>query len=303
MGDLVTAAALQFPAYSGRRSANPLWEQTETLTVAAAYASTGASSSSARWRGRAGGARNFTAGFDLAVLGRDSDHRDADMVDLFALGGGVGIDPSCDRVDRLVLAQGHAGGGVMKTAHHRGSFQTAVAWHGYRERYLVGHARLHADRRNRIRAGDCGVSLFHEPGAGLATEPRPPDMLPGTMMTLLLIVSLVPNYLVSRWAKQQESAEGQIGMVIMSILGIVPLIVRFFEFSALKVNWDTNAYGSVIWTMLGLHTTHIITDLADTVVLAALMFTHHGDNPRRYGDVQDNAMYWNFVVVAWLPIY
>ncbi len=55
--------------------------------------------------------------------------------------------------------------------------------------------------------------------------------------------------------------------------------------------------------MLGLHTTHIITDLGDTLVLAVLMFTRHGDNKRRFGDVQDNAMYWNFVVLTWLPIY
>ena len=71
----------------------------------------------------------------------------------------------------------------------------------------------------------------------------------------------------------------------------------------LKIGWDSNAYGSIVWTLLGLHTTHIITDLVDTLVLAALMFTRHGDNRRRYGDVQDNAMYWNFVVAAWLPIY
>ena len=45
------------------------------------------------------------------------------------------------------------------------------------------------------------------------------------------------------------------------------------------------------------------TDLADTLVLAALMCTRHGRNRRRLGDVQDNAMYWNFVVVTWLPIY
>ena len=36
---------------------------------------------------------------------------------------------------------------------------------------------------------------------------------------------------------------------------------------------------------------------------AALMFTRKGNNLRRFGDVQDNAMYWNFVVGAWLPIY
>lgn len=132
--------------------------------------------------------------------------------------------------------------------------------------------------------------------------PRP-DLLPGTLVTLLLIGSVVPNVLVSRWAERQDLRKVRIGMVVMSILGFAPLIVRIFEFPALKISWDSNAYGSIVWTLLGLHTTHILTDLIDTVVLAALMFTRHGDNRRRYGDVQDNAMYWNFVIAAWLPIY
>ncbi|TWB03584.1 cytochrome c oxidase subunit 3 [Bradyrhizobium stylosanthis] len=131
----------------------------------------------------------------------------------------------------------------------------------------------------------------------------PPDLLPGTLMTLILEISLVPNILLSRWAEQQDLRKVRVGIVIMSILGIIPLIVRIFEFPALKVSWDSNAYGSVVWTLLGLHTTHIITDVVDTLVLAVLMFTRHGLNLRRFGDVQDNAMYWNFVVATWLPIY
>ena len=142
---------------------------------------------------------------------------------------------------------------------------------------------------------------------GLATtwpiNAPPPDLLPGTLVTLILLVSLVPNILISRWAEQQDLRKVRIGLVIMSILGIAPLIVRIFEFPALRISWDTNAYGSVVWLLLGLHTTHIITDLADTLVLGVLMFTRHAQNARRFGDVQDNAMYWNFVVAAWLPIY
>ncbi|MBP0114674.1 MULTISPECIES: cytochrome c oxidase subunit 3 [Bradyrhizobium] len=131
----------------------------------------------------------------------------------------------------------------------------------------------------------------------------PPDLLPGTLVTLILLTSLIPNILLSRWAEQQDLRKVRIGMVMMSMIGTLPLIVRIFEFPALKVSWDSNAYGSVVWTLLGLHTTHIITDLVDTLVLAALVFTRHGRSPRRFGDVQDNAMYWNFVVATWLPIY
>src|SRR5690242_19548893 len=108
-----------------------------------------------------------------------------------------------------------------------------------------------------------------------------PGLLPGTVVTLILIASVVPNYLIARWAERQDLRKVRIGVIIMSLLGIAPLIVRAFEFPALHVSWDTNAYGSVVWMLLGLHTTHIITDLVDTLVLAALMFTRHGQNPRR----------------------
>ncbi|XAZ25957.1 cytochrome c oxidase subunit 3 (plasmid) [Sinorhizobium sp. B11] len=131
----------------------------------------------------------------------------------------------------------------------------------------------------------------------------PPDLLPGTILTVLLLASLVPNLLVTRWAGQRDLRKVRIGLVIMSIFGIVPLVPRIFEFPAINIRWDDNAYGSILWVMLGLHTTHILTDLADTLVLTCLMFSRHGDNLRRYGDVEDNALYWNFVVATWLPLY
>jgi cytochrome c oxidase subunit 3 len=130
-----------------------------------------------------------------------------------------------------------------------------------------------------------------------------PDLLPGSLMTLMLLASVFPNVWVARAARRQDLRQVRIGLVIMSIGGIAPLAVRPFEFIALHIKWDGNAYGSVTWLLLGLHTTHILTDLIDTLVLACLMFTRHGDNARRYGDVSDNAMYWNFVVLTWLPIY
>ncbi len=131
----------------------------------------------------------------------------------------------------------------------------------------------------------------------------PPALLPGTLVTLVLLASLVPNFLIARWAERQELTKVRLGIVLMTVLGVVPLVIRIFEFPALRVSWDSNAYGSVVWTLLGLHTTHLITDLGDTLVLAVLMFTRHGHNRRRCGDVQDNALYWNFVVLTWLPIY
>jgi cytochrome c oxidase subunit 3 len=131
----------------------------------------------------------------------------------------------------------------------------------------------------------------------------PPDLAPGTITTGLLLLSVIPNVMVNRWARARDMRKVRIGLVVMVLLGIAPLISRIFEFRGLNVSWDTNAYGSIVWFLLGLHTSHVLTDVADTVVLAVLMFTRHGHNPRRFGDVQDNVLYWNFVVLTWLPVY
>jgi cytochrome c oxidase subunit III len=94
----------------------------------------------------------------------------------------------------------------------------------------------------------------------------------------------------------------RIGLVVMTLFGLAPLVVRGFEFAHANVYWDQNAYGSMVWLLLGLHTTHLATDAGDTLVLTALMFTRHGQG-KRFSDVSDNAFYWYFVVGAWVPIW
>jgi heme/copper-type cytochrome/quinol oxidase subunit 3 len=131
----------------------------------------------------------------------------------------------------------------------------------------------------------------------------PPNLWAGTTVTVLLIASAPLNFFVDRWARREDLRLVQIGLTGMSLFGILPLIVRWFEFSNLNVWWDSDAYGSVVWLLLGLHTTHILTDVADTVVLNVLMLTRHAQNGRRFSDVSDNAFYWDFVILTWLPIY
>ncbi|MDQ0587829.1 heme/copper-type cytochrome/quinol oxidase subunit 3 [Variovorax paradoxus] len=78
--------------------------------------------------------------------------------------------------------------------------------------------------------------------------------------------------------------------------------LRGFEFAALHTRWDSNAYGSVVWTLLCLHTVHLLTDTYDTAVLDVLLFTGPMEG-QRFVDVSENALYWYFVVLSWLPIY
>jgi heme/copper-type cytochrome/quinol oxidase subunit 3 len=131
----------------------------------------------------------------------------------------------------------------------------------------------------------------------------PPDLLAGTLFTILLLLSEIPNTLVKLAAEKGQLRRLRRLLPVVCGIGLVLLVLRGFEFASLNVLWYDNAYGSIVWTLLVLHATHIGTDCFDTAVLTALMFTRHGMEGRRFVDVSENALYWRFVWLAWLPIY
>jgi heme/copper-type cytochrome/quinol oxidase subunit 3 len=130
----------------------------------------------------------------------------------------------------------------------------------------------------------------------------PPDLLWGTLNAALILLSAVPNTYVDKAAIQHDLRKVRIGLVILGVIGLALMIVRALEFTTLNVRWDDSAYGSVVWVLLGLHTFNLITDYIDSLVLTALMFKSPLEG-KRFVDVAENAGYWEFVVVSWLPIY
>jgi cytochrome c oxidase subunit III len=130
----------------------------------------------------------------------------------------------------------------------------------------------------------------------------PPDLTWGTANLIVMLVSFLPAHLAKRAAEALKLRSVQVWLVLSCLFGIVFCIIRAMEFATLNVRWDSNAYGSVVWLLLGLHTTHIVTDLIDTIVLTVLFFTGPLDG-KRYADVSENSFYWYFVVATWIPIY
>ncbi|MGZ5179266.1 MAG: cytochrome c oxidase subunit 3 [Ramlibacter sp.] len=131
---------------------------------------------------------------------------------------------------------------------------------------------------------------------------RAPELLWGTLNTAIMLASLLPNHLAKRAAERYDLRGVRIWLSASILFGVAFLVVRCYEFAGLNVRWDSNAYGSVVWVLLGLHTTHLVTDVFDSVVLAVLFFTGPLES-KRYVDVSENAFYWYFVVFSWLPIY
>lgn len=130
----------------------------------------------------------------------------------------------------------------------------------------------------------------------------PPALRWGTLNTLLFALSFWPAYRAKQAAEQIDLGQVRLWLTLSTLASLLILAVRALEFTTLHCRWDSSAYGSVVWMLIGLHTLHLATDAYDTAVLNVLMFIGPIEG-KRFVDVSENALYWFFVVFSWLPIY
>jgi cytochrome c oxidase subunit 3 len=130
----------------------------------------------------------------------------------------------------------------------------------------------------------------------------PPDLVWGTLNTAIMVGSMVPNHFAKRAAERLDLKKVRLWMSVCMLVSVAFLAVRVLEFKTLNTHWDSDAYGSIVWMLMALHTTHLITDAYDSLVLTVLMFTGPLEG-KRFVDVSENAGYWYFVVLSWIPIY
>jgi heme/copper-type cytochrome/quinol oxidase subunit 3 len=130
----------------------------------------------------------------------------------------------------------------------------------------------------------------------------PPSLLWGTLQTVLLLASIPPALILSRAARRRDKAATQLWAILVTGLNFLAIVIRAFEFPNLNTRWDQDAYGSVTWALMLLHTTHLLTDFIDTLFLTVMLFTHPLTNDR-FSDVDDDVVYWIYVVLVWIPLY
>jgi heme/copper-type cytochrome/quinol oxidase subunit 3 len=129
-----------------------------------------------------------------------------------------------------------------------------------------------------------------------------PNVGMATANLLLVLASCLPNAIAKRAAEAFDLRKTKIWLVVLILIGVVTLVIRAFEYTQLNCRWDDNAYGSIVWLLISLHTVHVATDVVDSAVLAALLFIGPVTE-RRFVDASENSLYWYFIVAWWIPVY
>jgi heme/copper-type cytochrome/quinol oxidase subunit 3 len=131
-----------------------------------------------------------------------------------------------------------------------------------------------------------------------------PQLLKPVIMTLLLMTSSVTAYLAELGSRTGNRRRLHAGLAATFALGLSFLILQGFEYheKLAELRPSTSAYGSLFYTITGLHGSHVVVGL---LILAWTQFfawrgAYASEN---HVAVQVSALYWHFVHVVWLFVF
>ncbi len=136
--------------------------------------------------------------------------------------------------------------------------------------------------------------------------PPPGTQLPHLMFSTLALVPLLLSCLGTYWASEAAKANDRRGMIRGLVLNLLLAFVffgmRIVEWHSFNFKWSTDVHGSIVWTILGLHSLDIFADLVFTSVLIIAIATGRCTERQRLG-VHVDSVVWYFLVAIWIPLY
>jgi len=148
------------------------------------------------------------------------------------------------------------------------------------------------------------VTYFYLRG-GAVEWPPPGVQMPhllGTVNLAVLLASVYPMHRANRAALEGTLRPMRTWLFVATVLGLVSLTLRAFEFPGMTFRWNHHAYGSIVWTIFGLHTLHLLTSCGENLLFLVLLYRGPVEEKHRL-DLRLNGLYWFFVVATWVPLY
>jgi heme/copper-type cytochrome/quinol oxidase subunit 3 len=116
------------------------------------------------------------------------------------------------------------------------------------------------------------------------------------------VVSAYGSYRASEAAKKNDTRGMILGLSFNLALGAMAMGMRAIGWWQWNFNWKTGAYGSIVWSMMWLHTLDAVADLVFTAVLILLLLLGYTGPKQRMG-VHVDSILWYFIILIWIPLY
>ncbi len=130
----------------------------------------------------------------------------------------------------------------------------------------------------------------------------PPELRLSVPFSLILWGSSIPVFYADAAIKRGSQRGLRAGLLLSSLMGAAFLLYTAKDFEDLHFGWRTNAYGSIYYTIVGLHALHVIIGLGMSVIVQIkawqAKFTAH-----RHTSVEVFSLYWHFVDAVWIFVF
>jgi len=123
-----------------------------------------------------------------------------------------------------------------------------------------------------------------------------------TVALVPLVLSAIGSYVASEGAKKNRTDMMLAGMGANLALAGVFLALRFLEWRNFNFTWAADVHGTLVWSILFLHTFDVAADLLMTVALVVIVAVGRGGPKQRIG-VHVDSVVWYFLVLIWFPLY
>ena len=135
------------------------------------------------------------------------------------------------------------------------------------------------------------------------TGTKVPDLGISTLNVAVLVTSILPMWHAARLAPRHDKPP-VLGSWLLgcALLGIAATVLRVMEFKGVHTRWNSDAYGTIVWSILVVHFAHILAATLETLVLGVLMVRGPVEE-KHYVDIEANAKYWYFVALSWVALY
>lgn len=129
-----------------------------------------------------------------------------------------------------------------------------------------------------------------------------PDLMLGSLATVLLLGSSVPMLWAERSIRRGRGTQMRIGIALAVVLALGFLSIQAWEYADATFTYRDSAYGSLFFTITSLHALHLVVGIMIALILEARSFAGHFDADRHLA-VQTGALYWHFVDLVWIAIF
>jgi cytochrome c oxidase subunit 3 len=120
--------------------------------------------------------------------------------------------------------------------------------------------------------------------------------------TVLLLGSSLPVIWAESGIRRGDQQMLRMGFAVAWLMAAIFILIELWEWKHLGFGPQSNAYGSIFFTITGLHLAHVSVALLMGAYIQLRAWRGHFDAQRHLA-VENVALYWHFVDVVWIFVF